>query len=938
MSFDPNKPSKEEGNFGQALDDTRNNLNDLNSRVSVQENLSLANVKNEVIAARGSRATVGDRISQFLGPDGNPNWLSLRSMLWPASNDTPTFVDGLSFTVAGDRTGTYLSGLVLRFTLGTSYAYAEVSTASYAAGTDKTTITLRRSVLTAALTAVSIGVASLNREDINIPALNKVLASSANIVDVCVYDTRFDSDGGAWRKRCAHTSWENEALGTSTRGLGREFPAVCVIVAETNKITIFDATDPDLAMWMVFNGGASNPTPISINDIAMRDGKMVVASGGDGLFEFDFIRDYAARRWITSGYEVRGGKMADRNTVVTGATKITPNGIVSNVCYDVVFTVLPGAPLDTATDLPVPTIAVATAGGTSIIHNNGSVVDVTGVLSGAEAADGFVTFTESGTLYIGDRKLADGTAAYLVGFTTLPTADVSISTADIQHDSTFSGALANTVPYVLGFMAAISDGGGDGVFVGGSAGLTFFDENKVKPELGMAAYITKDYNTGWMPGDIRGCFLANSKTADRSWKGNALTENGTVTESVVEAGAGLKGYSGFSDSNYLNQAYDADFDFGASDLCGVGWFKMTSTSDSFETILDRADAGGTGPRFLIQHKSDSTLRFYISDTVNSVDINSTQIVDDGKWHFCVAVNDQTNDRVLLYLDGELVASVASAGLGSMSNGSAELRLGYEVADASPFTRGVMALWRISAFAPSAKQVAKMYADEKWLFRENAECLIGGVSGAVAALAYDKSSDQLAVATADGTSFLRGLERVNYIDAVADTNLTSDDHNAVAAASGVYLIGSAAEAVATLPERNIRSDLMQGVSQKPKPVMAFDGVTADATPTVIWSLPVFEGEELDIAISVRAREAVDSPSERASYSKRATVYRDVGGDVTLVGVDDLATDRETTGTMDCTIDVDTGTQLLRVKVTGVAATDIEWTGSAKLTGGVERWAA
>ena len=73
-----------------------------------------------------------------------------------------------------------------------------------------------------------------------------------------MYDTSKDSDGGAWRKRTQHTSWYNETLGTATRGSRREFPAVAVIVAEADKVTIYDGDDPDLPLWMVFN--VSNST------------------------------------------------------------------------------------------------------------------------------------------------------------------------------------------------------------------------------------------------------------------------------------------------------------------------------------------------------------------------------------------------------------------------------------------------------------------------------------------------------------------------------------------------------------------------------------------------------------------------------------------------------------------------------------------------------
>jgi hypothetical protein len=93
--------------------------------------------------------------------------------------------------------------------------------------------------------------------DLNLDTLdlNAIAASKAvTAVDVFVYDTSKDSDGGAWRKRTQHTSWYNETLNTATRGARREFPAVAVIVAETNKVTIYDGDDPALPMWMVFNG------------------------------------------------------------------------------------------------------------------------------------------------------------------------------------------------------------------------------------------------------------------------------------------------------------------------------------------------------------------------------------------------------------------------------------------------------------------------------------------------------------------------------------------------------------------------------------------------------------------------------------------------------------------------------------------------------------
>ena len=41
--------------------------------------------------------------------------------------------------------------------------------------------------------------------------------------DLFIYDTRKDSDGGAWRLKTSHTSWYNEGLNTNIRGVEENF-------------------------------------------------------------------------------------------------------------------------------------------------------------------------------------------------------------------------------------------------------------------------------------------------------------------------------------------------------------------------------------------------------------------------------------------------------------------------------------------------------------------------------------------------------------------------------------------------------------------------------------------------------------------------------------------------------------------------------------------
>ena len=82
--------------------------------------------------------------------------------------------------------------------------------------------------------------------------LEKIKARTTDTAtDIFVYDTRKDSDGGAWRHRTQNTSWYNE-IASATRGARKEFPAVAVIVSEAYELIIYDGDDPNLPMWMRF--------------------------------------------------------------------------------------------------------------------------------------------------------------------------------------------------------------------------------------------------------------------------------------------------------------------------------------------------------------------------------------------------------------------------------------------------------------------------------------------------------------------------------------------------------------------------------------------------------------------------------------------------------------------------------------------------------------
>ncbi len=138
---------------------------------------------------------------------------------------------------------------------------------------------------------------------------------------------------------------------------------------------------------------------------------------------------------------------------------------------------------------------------------------------------------------------------------------------------------------------------GDIVISGGTDGFNIVTELSWRgPALQtnlITAMVTKDYSTGFFGKDIRGIWVANSLTDDRSYKGNDLTDNDGVTLGVVETGAELQAASGFDVDTYLSRPFDADLDMGTTAFGGIAWFKNPGATTN-EYILRRSDTNTTG--------------------------------------------------------------------------------------------------------------------------------------------------------------------------------------------------------------------------------------------------------------------------------------------------------------------------------------------------------
>lgn len=244
----------------------------------------------------------------------------------------------------------------------------------------------------------------------------------------------------------------------------------------------------------------------------------------------------------------------------------------------------------------------------------------------------------------------------------------------------------------------------------------------------------------------------------------------------------LVAYGGFSASNYLSQPYNSDLDFGTGDFCVMGWMKTGQTATTARSLAYRAYYSGSAwsdglfRLEVLQSSSLSKIRLTLGydGFTSSHNIIGDNGVADDVWHHVVAV--RRNGTTELWVDG--ILNVTGSNSYDLSSTSATFMLGNRQDYSQPFTGGSLALWRISATAPSPEQIKKIYEDEKVLFQENAQATLYGSSDAVTALAYDDSTNILSVGTSAGRSDFQGLRRVN--------NTTNAVGAAISASNGMIV--------------------------------------------------------------------------------------------------------------------------------------------------------
>ena len=372
-------------------------------------------------------------------------------------------------------------------------------------------------------------------------------------VDVFVYNTRKDSDGGAWRKRTQHTSWYNEGV-SEDRGSRKEFPCVAVIVITSSNVFIYDGDDPNMSLWMKFDQGSSDGQNRMLNrfmgnlkSVSMLNGNLLIgglstssADRGAGVW-INFISEisYAFGSSDAQSENIFGflaHTISQRNTILGTdiyGDKDSKYQLADNSqCNDVAITVLPNAPIDASTGLPIPTIAVATDGGVSVIKDGGNVVDIKrtsddDVHHVAFDGDRVIMFMELGAIYVAtiptDDQSGNPNAAWSVYGT------YSANTSGTNYPKIIgngSGAGLVSMKDHIFATAGQNTSGSDK-----HRGLSILSQNLSSSGNGMVAWIKSNFNSGWMHGNCKGAFLSSTDTTD-------LTQNNVLTVGTFASASG----------------------------------------------------------------------------------------------------------------------------------------------------------------------------------------------------------------------------------------------------------------------------------------------------------------------------------------------------------------------------------------------------------------
>ena len=245
-----------------------------------------------------------------------------------------------------------------------------------------------------------------------------------------------------------------------------------------------------------------------LNGIMVFGVNVIATSGGVSIANFP--GDYGQR--ISTNTNT-AGKVSPLTSITTIELDLSnTESIIDSLINSVAITVLPGAPIDLTTGLPAPTIAAATDGGISVITDVGEVWDITN--SGTNKEVSKVRFNDKNEILWTSQ---DDAFSNVRGFFILPIPASDINGApgyiDLLNVRFYNNQTHTTIPTLTtsawnNFVSEFL--GGTFYALGHTGHLSLLKEDPATPANSMVNYISKDFQSGWLHGDIKGAWLADT--------------------------------------------------------------------------------------------------------------------------------------------------------------------------------------------------------------------------------------------------------------------------------------------------------------------------------------------------------------------------------------------------------------------------------------------
>jgi len=268
---------------------------------------------------------------------------------------------------------------------------------------------------------------------------------------------------------------------------------------------------------------------------------------------------------------------------------------------------------------------------------------------------------------------------------------------------------------------------------------------------------------------------------------NNRNDSGQLTVTPVETGADIVGYSGWSDTTYLQQEYNY-INLANGGITIAFWAKTDISATGF--VFDHAPSNSSGARFAVYYEN-AQIKFYTSNGSGSSEavtpspgngnppgLDNTM---DNIWHHVVCTREPSSSNAScahrIYVNGILRTNTSLANR-TLTNSNARMTIGHRcnIGSGNAFP-GSIALLRISQDPASQQQIHKMWVREKALFTENAKCLLSAEdSDRVFRMAYDTSTGSLHATNETGRDEYSGLVRLNKEGGQGKTSISISASN------------------------------------------------------------------------------------------------------------------------------------------------------------------